>query len=388
MKAVQFGAGNIGRGFIGLLLSRAGYEVCFVDINDALVSQINRRREYTVTLADHSRQTTAVSGVSAINGGRLEDVAEAVAGADLVTTAVGVSTLEHIARAIARGVEKRLLRSDAPLHIIACENVIGASSKLKEHVFHHLAPEMRGLAASKVMFPNAAVDRIVPIQHCNDPLEVMVEPFYEWVVDRSCVLPGTKPISGVRYEDRLEPYMERKLFTVNTGHCFVAYLGYLYGYSTIDEAMADPAIAEQAKGVLEETGALLVSKHHFDREEHSQYVRHILDRFRNPYLTDEVVRVARSPIRKISPDDRLVGPALQAYERGIEPRCLSQAIAAAFLFDYREDAEAAELQRVIRTDGIHKAIAMYTGLAQSHPLHTRIAHHYNRLSSKKAQGAG
>jgi mannitol-1-phosphate 5-dehydrogenase len=388
MKAVQFGAGNIGRGFIGLLLSRAGYEVCFVDINDVLVSQINQKHTYTVTLADHTRQTTVVSGVSAINGEHMEQVAEAVAVADLVTTAVGVATLEHIALGIARGIEKRFARSVAPLHIIACENAIGASSRLREYVFSQLAPDIRRLADSQVKFPNVAIDRIVPIQHCDSPLEVVVEPFYEWIVDRSSWLPDTEPISGIRYEDRLEPYMERKLFTVNTGHCFVAYLGYLYGYSTIDEAMSDVTIAEQVKGVLEETGALLVSKYPFDRQEHASYIHHILERFRNPYLTDEVVRVARSPIRKISPNDRLAGPALQAYERGIEPRYLCLGIAAAFLFDYREDAEAAELQVVIRTDGIHQAIAKYTGLAQNHPLHSWIVHSYNRLSMKRAKGTG
>lgn len=388
MKAVQFGAGNIGRGLIGLLLSRAGYEVCFVDINDALVSQINQKHRYTVILADHTRQTTVVSGVSAINGEDMEKVTDAVVVADLVTTAVGVAMLEHIARGIARGIEKRLARSVAPLHIIACENAIDASSRLREYVFSQLAPDIRKLAESQVKFPNVAIDRIVPIQHCDNPLEVVVEPFYEWIVDRSSWLPNTEPISGIRYEDRLEPYMERKLFTVNTGHCFVAYLGYLYGYSTIDEAMSDVTIAEQVKGVLEETGALLVSKYQFDRQEHALYREHILERFRNPYLTDEVVRVARSPIRKISPNDRLVGPALQAYERGIEPRYLCLGIAAAFLFDYGEDAEAAELQLVIRTDGIHQAITKYTGLAHNHPLHSWIVHSYNRLSINRTKGTG
>lgn len=382
MKAVHFGAGNIGRGFIGLLLSRSGYEVCFVDVNDTLVSQLQQRGEYTVTLATEAHDAAVVSGVTAINGKDLDQVAEAVANADLVTTAVGVTILKHIAAGIARGIELRLSRSGAPLHVIACENAIGGSSQLKEHVYSHLSEALRGKADQFVAFPDAAVDRIVPIQHHEDPLKVTVEPFYEWVVDRSSMIEGFTEVKGVHYVDELTPYIERKLFTVNTGHCTAAYLGYLKGFSTIQESMADEEITLQVRQVLEETGELLVKKYGFDPVEHKAYIHKILDRFRNPYLTDEVERVGRSPIRKLSPNDRLVRPALQAFELGIQPNQLALAMAAALLFDNAEDSEAVELQSAIQALGVSRAVTQYTGVPEEHPVHALILNHVHQLKQK------
>ncbi|KIL42137.1 mannitol-1-phosphate 5-dehydrogenase [Gordoniibacillus kamchatkensis] len=380
MKVVHFGAGNIGRGFIGLLLSQSGYEVVFVDVSDELVSRLQEKQQYVVNLANDEREQIVVSGVTAINGKEPERVAEAVAQADLVTTAVGVNVLKHIAEGIARGIEKRLESGGAgPLHVIACENAIGGSTQLKEHVYERLNEELRSKADAIVAFPDAAVDRIVPIQHHEDPLMVTVEPYCEWVVDRSRMLPGARPIQGVHYVDELEPYIERKLFTVNTGHCCAAYLGYIYGYGTIQDSMADAGIVAKVQAVLEETGAMLIGKYGFDRTEHEQYVAKIVGRFQNPHLTDEVVRVGRSPIRKLSPNDRLVRPALQLYEMGTAPVHLAGAMAAALLFDYPEDPEAQEIQAEIRANGLAAAISKFTAIGEEHPIHRSVIREYERL---------
>ncbi|WP_248929566.1 mannitol-1-phosphate 5-dehydrogenase [Paenibacillus hamazuiensis] len=379
MKALHFGAGNIGRGFIGLVLSQAGYEVCFSDVNDSLVELLREKRAYTVRLANAAQETFRVSNVTAINGKNPEDVAEAVAQADLVTTAVGVNILKHIAEGIAQGLAKRAQRGAAPLHIIACENAIGGSSQLKEHIYGHLSPELREYADRNAAFPDSAVDRIVPIQTNEDPLEVKVEPFYEWVVDESQTIPGFHRIEGVHYVSELEPYIERKLFTVNTGHCFAAYMGYLQGFGTIQEAMANSEIAANVRHTMEETGALLVKKYGFDREEHQQYIDTILDRFANPYLTDHIERIGRSPIRKISRNDRFVRPALQAFELGLPTQYLTMAIAAALLFDVAADPEAMEIQRSLSEDGLGQTITKYTSLGKEHPLHADIARQYGFL---------
>lgn len=317
MRAVHFGAGNIGRGFIGLILSRAGYEVVFSDVNDTLVSELRRRKQYTVELANDTKDTELVMNVTAIDGKDAAAVADAVNHADLVTTAVGVSILKHIAAGIAEGIKRRVERGARPLHVIACENAIGGSAQLKEHVFALLDEATRAKAEASVYFPNAAVDRIVPIQQHEDPLHVQVEPFYEWVVDRSQMASEHEEIEGILYVQDLEPYIERKLFTVNTGHCVAAYLGYTAGYATIQEAMKDSKVVDSIQGSLEETGAVLVKRFGLDQEEHRKYISKILDRFRNPNLIDDVTRVGRSPLRKLSPNDRLVRPALQAQEYGI-----------------------------------------------------------------------
>ncbi|WP_079914676.1 mannitol-1-phosphate 5-dehydrogenase [Paenibacillus sp. 32352] len=381
MRALHFGAGNIGRGFIGLVLSQAGYEVCFSDVNDSLVELLKERKAYTVRLANAAQDSFYVSNVTAINGKNLEDVAEAVAQADLVTTAVGVNILKHIAEGIAMGLAKRAERGAAPLHIIACENAIGGSTQLKEHVYSHLSPELQEIVGKFAAFPDSAVDRIVPIQHNEDPLEVRVEPFYEWVVDESKMLPGFHRIEGVHYVSELEPYIERKLFTVNTGHGFAAYLGYLQGYGTIQEAMADSEIAKNVRHIMEETGALLTRKYGFDRGEHEQYIDKILGRFSNPYLTDHIERIGRSPIRKISRNDRFVRPALQAFELGLSTRYLTMGIASALLFDIASDPEAAEIQKSLSEHGLDQTITSYTSIDKEHPLHKAIIIHYEQLKA-------
>ncbi|NOV04334.1 mannitol-1-phosphate 5-dehydrogenase [Paenibacillus planticolens] len=382
MKALHFGAGNIGRGFIGLVLSQAGYEVIFSDVNDSLVELLQKRQTYKVSLADADHASFNVTNVTAINGKNGNDVAEAVAQADLITTAVGVNILQHIAGGIAKGLELRLERGAAPLHIIACENAIGGSTQLKDHVFSHLSEELQAKVSRNVAFPDAAVDRIVPIQNNEDPLEVIVEPFYEWVIDESQMIPGFQRIEGVHYVNKLEPYIERKLFTVNTGHCVAAYLGYLQGFNTIQEAMANKEIADLVQQVMEETGAVLLRKYGFDAAEHTNYIHKILNRFINPYLTDEVTRVGRSPIRKLSSNDRLVRPALQAYELGMTPKHLAMAMAAALRFDVADDPEALQIQTDLHDLGLAQTITKYTTIREDHPIHAEIVNHYERL--KKA----
>lgn len=370
MKAVHFGGGNIGRGFIGLLLFRAGYDMVFIDVNDELVALLNERGEYPVRLADETTETVTVSRVGAIHGNDRERVVQAVAEADLVTTAVGVNALRHLAANIALGIERRISApgNSEPLHVIACENAIGGSATLKNLVFERLPAKLLDEAGRRVAFPDAAVDRIVPLQRNEDPLMVVVEPFYEWVVDRSAMLPGYREIAGVHYADRLLPYIERKLFTVNTGHCTAAYHGYLNGCGTIQEAMNDEAVLREVQGVLNETGSALRLQYGFHAREHEQYVQRILDRFRNPYLTDEVTRVGRSPMRKLSANDRLIRPALLAKEHGVPTPYLARAAAAAMLFDVDGDPEAAELQRSLRRQGAEATARQATGLPEGHAL--------------------
>lgn len=384
MKAVHFGAGNIGRGFIGLLLSQSGYEVTFSDVNKTLVCDLQERGEYTVTLADDTKEQLLVKGITAIDGTDLEKVASIVAEADIVTTAVGVNILKHIAVGIARGIEQRIANGAGNLHIIACENTIGGSTQLKEHVYGHLEEAIKGKVSTSVAFPDAAVDRIVPIQHNVDPLAVTVESFYEWVVDASAMLEGYQPVKGIHYVDNLSPFIERKLFTVNTGHCTAAYLGNLKGYDTIQQAMADESIVDEVKATLQETGTVLVSRHHFNQEEHDKYIDTIIGRFANPYLTDEVIRVGRSPIRKLSPNDRLVKLAMLAHELGIEPKRLAKVMAAALCFDYAEDPESVELQQAIMDTGIGPTITKYTSIPEDHPVFFLVVDMYERILAAHA----
>lgn len=364
MKAVHFGAGNIGRGFIGLLLSKAGYEVSFVDVNEQTIDAINTQQAYNVLLADESQEKIPVSNISGINSMKHpEAVIEAIVEADIITTAVGASILPIIADLLAKGLTKRLETVNAPVNVIACENMIGGSTVLKDEVMKKVTPEVSNKLPKCVGFPNAAVDRIVPNQSHEDILTVSVEPYSEWVVDQSMMLGDLPEIEGMTRVPSLDPFIERKLFTVNTGHAVTAYFGYHYGYHTIKEALEDEEVLGLVKGALKESGQVITSKFDFTEEEHAKYIDKILGRFLNPYLSDEVTRVARGPLRKLGENDRLVRPARLYYELvSEEPTYLAKAIAAAMLYDYKEDEEAVKLQETIESIGFEKTLESVSNL--------------------------
>ncbi len=365
--AVHFGAGNIGRGFVGLLLHEGGYDLVFSDVAASLVDAINAVSEYTVHEVGEGGVDKTVTGFRALNSADdAQAVADAVATADIVTTAVGPTVLKFIAPHVVAGLTQRD-PSLPPLAVMACENAIGATDLLREEISRH-AGESWDALSRRAVFANTAVDRIVPAQPAGAGVDVTVEPFFEWAIE-SAPFGGALPnIPGAHFVDDLEPYIERKLFTVNTGHATTAYLGAQAGAATIAEALADPAVAARVSAALEETSALLEAKHGLDAADLAEYRATILRRFANPELPDTVGRVGRQPLRKLSRHERFVGPAAEAAERGLPVSALVSAVGAALAFDEAEDPQSVELQQRLRTEDAASFTASVTGLAHDHPL--------------------
>lgn len=381
MKAIQFGAGNIGRGFIGAVLAQAGYELVFADVVEELLSQINTRKEYTVHVSDHNSYDIEVKGVRAVNSGSEEAVSE-IAGADIITTAVGLRILKFVAPTVAKGIAARKAAgNEKPLNVIACENGLKATSQLKELVFAQLDPETAAWAEKHVGFPDAAVDRIVPPVRCEIPLDVAVEEYFEWDVERASFVGPVPEIKGMTPVDNLLAYVERKLFTLNTGHATAAYLGKLKGINTIGECVADPKIAAIVKEAMQQSGEGLVRKFGFDHDAHFAYIEKILRRFSNPYLRDECDRVGREPLRKLAPNDRLILPMMTAKGFGLPYDKLLLAIGGALHFDNAQDAQSVEMLESIKNEGLEATVAKYTGIPAGDPLIAEIAEAYAKVES-------
>ena len=114
-KAVMYGAGNIGRGFIGKTFSESGYEVCFVDVVETVVSRLNEDKCYPVRIVSNDGQREEiVHNVLAVNGLDLESVAQEIAAADIMATAVGVNVLPAIVKPLCAGLKKRFDAGGAP----------------------------------------------------------------------------------------------------------------------------------------------------------------------------------------------------------------------------------------------------------------------------------
>jgi len=377
--AVQFGAGNIGRGFIGAVLSQAGYHVTFADVNQEIIDRINKDGKYTVHVMDVECKDIVISDIDGVNSGT-DAIIEPIVNAEIMTTAVGLRILQYIAPAMAKGILERKKRGiEAPLNIVACENGLKASSQLKEHVYKNFDAEQAAWVSAHVGFADCSVDRIVPPVRSENPIDVVVENFYEWNVEEASFVGGAPKIEGMNLASNLIAYIERKLFTLNTGHAITAYLGQRKGYKTIDEAIADPEIYAVVKAAMCESGEGLVKKHGFDHDAHFKYIDKIIKRFKNPYLKDDVTRVGREPMRKLSANDRLVLPLKTAMGYGLPVYNLVKGIAAALHFENAEDPQAMELQQLVKEKGVKGALAQVSGLAVDDSVLDKVAAEYAKL---------
>ena len=366
MKALHFGAGNIGRGFIGKLLADSGVEVIFADVNEKVIDQLKAQRSYHVKIVGDSINTvenvTNITGVNSKDENAVIDLFKTV---DLVTTAVGPNVLKIIARTIAKGLIARFAAgNNMPLNIIACENMVRGTTFLKEQVFTHLTPEQQAKAEKLVGFVDSAVDRIVPPVQADesDPLLVTVEEFSEWIVDETQFKGQIPAIGGMEKTNNLMAFVERKLFTLNTGHATTSYFGKLKGYRFVKESIEDEGIKADVRATMQESGAVLIKRYGFDPQAHAAYIEKILKRFANPFLVDDVDRVGREPLRKLSYNDRLIKPLRGTLEYGLPNQHLINAIAAALAYRNEQDLQALELAKSLAENGVAQTVRKYTEL--------------------------
>ncbi len=375
--AIQFGAGNIGRGFIGMLLAQAGYRVIFADVSEVIIDRLAADQEYTVHVMDTEVEDVKITNITGImsNG---DEIIDEIAKADILTTAVGLRVLAFIAPAIAKGIQKRMADGvKTPLNIIACENAIRATSQLKEHVYKILSEEEKAYCEEHVGFADCSVDRIVPPVRSENPVDVVVEKYCEWNVEKASLKGEIPEIPGMNLADNLMAYIQRKLFTLNTGHCITAYTGILAGFKTIDQAIANPQIFDLVKAAMTQSGDGLIKKFDFDKEAHYKYIDKIINRFKNPYLQDDVTRVGREPLRKLSADDRLVSPLTTALSYGLPVDKLIVGIGAALRYNNPEDAQSVELQEKIAAKGVSAAFSEISGITDT-ALLAQVAEAYEK----------
>lgn len=371
-KAVHFGAGNIGRGFVACFLHNSGYEVVFADVVPEVVDKLNSTKEYKVIeVGAEGTVEETITNYRAVNSRTSPDeLVDEIATADIVTCSVGPTILKFIAPAIAQGIQKRSADSK-PLAVIACENMINATTALADHIKDPKNTPETFLEThnERVRYANSAIDRIVPAQEPDAGLNVKLEKFYEWVVEK---LPfeGEHPaIDGISWVDNLEPFIERKLYTVNTGHATAAYHGYNRKKRTVYDALQDKDILAEVKKALANTSDLITNKHQTSAEDQAAYVKKIISRIGNPHLEDAVERVGRAPLRKLGRKERFIGPAADLAEMGKDVTGLLDAAEMAFRFQNIEgDDESKELAEIMASKQPEEIVSEVCGLQKSEKL--------------------
>lgn len=385
MKAVHFGAGNIGRGFIGDLLHDSGYEITFVEVNLALVAEINRTNSYDLYLINEGYQKKVIDRVRALSPVTDEAaVIAAITEADLITTSVWADNLPKIAGVLAKGLKARLNAGKEKVNVLACENAMRNTSLLKK-AMADCAVDITMAELDEIgCYPNTAVDRMVFDAVRDGKKAVDIGKDFELAIEKNQLLdPESQPIRGAEYAGDLQKFLERKLYMINCGHAWAGYIGFLYGYDIIQDVFKHADLVQEVRRVMQESAGLLQEKYDFTKSELDAYIDFSINRFQTPGITDTINRVARSPIRKLAPDDRLTGPCVQCEERRLNHRNLLKGIAAAFLFENPKDAQCLELGRYCKEAGIEAAITKYTGIAKGTRMFAEILRNYGELAEIK-----
>lgn len=370
-QALQFGAGNIGRGFMGQLFWEAGYETCFVEYDEGLVKLLNKAGRYPLRLLDAysgGEIDMTIDRVEAVQSKDIGRTAEVFADAAAVGTAVGVRNLEATAPLISGGIKKRIAVDGGPVDIYLCENIFGAGELLKAAVFELLSAEERTWADANIGFVGTSVARMVPAPdkrfEKEGPLFVVADSYHKLPYDFEASRAPEPPIEGLIGTENFRAEVERKLYTHNLGHAAMGYLGYPEGYTYVHETFDDKELLAIFDGALDETAAALVERYpeDIDLDEHAEIRKDVRIRFGNPLLGDPLTRVARDPLRKLTPEDRLVGSARLCMDYGIFPRNIAAVCGAAYRYDNPEDPAAVELQNIIAEKGIESALEEVSGL--------------------------
>ncbi len=377
-KAVMYGGGNIGRGFIGQLMFQAGYAVSFVDVNQELLNSLNTKKEYPVRiLKGENYEEVVVKNVSGIDGNDLEAVSTAIAEADLCATAVGVNVLKFTAKPFKEGIVRRFTSgSKKPLDIIICENLIGADEFLKGLISDLMTEEEREFL-NQVGFVEASIGRMVPIQtdamKDGNPLRVCVESYDRLPVDKAAFRGEIPAIENLVPFSPFSYYIERKLFVHNMGHASTAYLGQYMNCETIWESIGIPEVELIALRAMQASALAMSKKYDVPYQGLNDHVENLIYRFSNKQLGDTNARVGGDIKRKLSPNDRMIGALRLCQEQNVATDWLEAAIAAALMF--RRDGEEPMTPEIIL-----KEVAM---LSESDAVYGRIMNYYAMLQAKK-----
>jgi len=381
---VVFGAGNIGRSFVGQLFARAGYRVVFVDVDRSLVDALNRAGRYLVRIRDRRPEDIWVEGVSAIDARDTDAAAEAVAGADILATAVGPAALPHTYPIIAAGLVRRREAGGPPLDIIICENLRNAARAFAEGLAAHLPADFP--IASYVGLVETSIGKMVPLmpeaERRRDPLLLYAEAYNTLILDAAAFRNPIPDVPGLDPKQNMAAYVDRKAFIHNLGHAACAYLGRLANpaWRFIWETVSDPVVRAAAKTAMWESGRALMRRYprEFGEADQEAHIEDLLCRFANRALGDTIYRVGRDVPRKLSREDRLVGALLMDAAEGVAAPITILAAAAAFFFDATDESGQpfpadADFARAVSRRGVDWVLSDVCGLDFSRPEEAAIA---------------
>ena len=376
-KAIMYGGGNIGRGFIGALLSQSGYEVTFIDVAEPVVSHLQEHKKYPIRIVEsRGFEDIWVENVTAVNGNS-PDAIDAIANCDIMATAVGARILKFIVPNIVAGLRKRWAMEKGPLNIIICENLNNANEVFEGMLKAQLTEEEQKKFDESVGLVEASIGRMVPVQtdemKDGESMRVCVERYGFLPVDKAAFKGEVPEIKNMVPYAPFDFYIKRKLYVHNMGHATCAYLGDMLGLDYIYEAIAVPEVRILVQNAMQESEMALSKRYGAPMMDLQEHITDLLYRFTNAALKDTCQRVGGDPARKLSAEDRLIGSSLLAMEEGVTLAYIAVGAAAGLRRYLKENGGVQSM------DAAKMALCEVSALGENHKLAKLILHYYEMI---------
>ncbi len=264
-KLVLFGAGKIGRSFIGQLFSLGGYEVVFIDVFQTVIDELNLRGKYNVVIKGDKESVINIKNVRGVYSGDVVKVIEEIATARIVAVSVGLKGLKAVIPLIGKGLIKRYeILGAAPLDIIIAENLRNAAEFMSDALRDNLP--LGFPLDDRVGLIETSIGKMVPIMLKKDMeadiLQVFAEHYNTLILDKLAFKNPIPEIEGLAPKENMKAWVDRKLFIHNLGHATTAYLGYLAHPTAtfLYEVLSDSQLKDKVRQTMLQAADILLEQ--------------------------------------------------------------------------------------------------------------------------------
>lgn len=380
-EVLIIGAGKIGRGFIAHLFYRSGYKIYLLDASKEIVELLNKEKKYRVDLAGESHDLTEYITIEeAFTLEDQEKVAAVVDKMDMMASSVGATNIEKVA------IYMKNIFIDTGrkkvLNWLICENATHPAQRIKDVLLQNADPAFSIFVRNKLGLIETQVLRTGMLAKeeviTKEPLALRMQDWWTLPLDKDAFIGSIPEVKGFIPKTNFSNELLRKLYTFNGTNGPIAYIGWANGYKILHEsALAYPEFFSK---IQEESALGLIHEFGLDEKEHREFMALAIKKYTDPTLNDQIERNANDSKRKVSKDERLVGPALLCLKHGKVPYAYAKAIAAAYYYNGSIDAGTQEVQEAVNRIGIEKAVNKYSSLDESSQLYHLILESYQSKS--------
>lgn len=323
-KAVVYGAGQSGRGYLARYLIEAGYQITFIEVDNDLIETMTEDKCFTIHFYHKDRSPFIVKGFKILS--IKEDLSSVLKNTDMILTAVGEQNLADVAKSIGCH-----LSIDELPQLLTAENGTNPANVLRKELEKiYQAPVLKKVSQTAIFCSTVNVNQTrLDILSQNETYFPYDKDGFEGELD----FPGAEPRSNFEY------FFERKIYTYNCLAGLISYLGYVKNYKVYSEAANDPEIAEIIDQLLEELNPSLAKYFNISLEEQADFSNKAVEKFKDHKILDYVIKNGRAPIRKLGPSERIFAPyqILKENNYDLSIMCLVAAGALIYLEELEWD---------------------------------------------------